>query len=68
MSDHDQPVVANLLNRNFTRRRRISAGSGETSEFVVGDGGKLYWQSILDLFSRFVVSWAVSAVNDRHVT
>ena len=23
---------------------------------------------ILDLFSRFVVGWAVSAVNDRHVT
>ena len=23
---------------------------------------------ILDLFSRFVVGWAVSAVNDRHLT
>ena len=23
---------------------------------------------VLDLFSRFVVGWAVSAVNDRHVT
>jgi transposase InsO family protein len=25
-------------------------------------------ESILDLFSRFTVSWAVSAVNDRHLT
>jgi hypothetical protein len=25
-------------------------------------------ESILDLFSRFTVGWAVSAVNDRHLT
>jgi len=24
--------------------------------------------AILDLFSRFIVGWAVSAVNDRHLT
>ena len=30
--------------------------------------GKLYLAAILDLFSRFVVGWAVSAVNDRHLT
>ena len=29
---------------------------------------KLYLAVVLDLFSRFVVGWAVSAVNDRHVT
>ena len=31
-------------------------------------GGKLYLAAILDLFSRFVVGWAVSAVHDRHLT
>src|ERR1700692_4040721 len=29
--------------------------------------GKLYLAAVLDLFSRFVVGWAVSAVNDRHL-
>src|SRR5207249_9133953 len=29
---------------------------------------KLYLAAILDLFSRFIVGWAVSAVNDRHMT
>jgi len=27
----------------------------------------LYLAAIVDLFSRFVVGWAVSAVNDRHL-
>ena len=30
--------------------------------------GKLYLVAILDLFSRFVVGWAVSACNNRHLT
>jgi putative transposase len=41
---------------------------GDTTEFVIGAGGKLYLASILDLYSRFIVGWAVSAVNDRHLT
>ena len=45
-----------------------SAGVGDTTEFVIGEGSKLYLAAILDLFSRFVVGWAVSAVNDRHLT
>jgi transposase InsO family protein len=68
MSDHDQPVAANLLNRDFTAAAPNQRWVGDTSEFVVGAGGKLYLAVILDLFSRFVVGWAVSAVNDRHVT
>ena len=34
---------------------------------MIGESGKLYLAVILDLFSRFVVGWAVSAVNDRHL-
>ena len=41
---------------------------GDTTEFVIGSSGKLYLAAVLDLFSRFIVGWAVSAVNDRHVT
>jgi Integrase core domain len=32
------------------------------------ESSKLYLAAILDLFSRFIVVWAVSAVNDRHLT
>ena len=68
MSDHDQPVAANVLDRQFTAERPNQRWVGDTSEFLVGASGKLYLAAIVDLFSRYVVGWAVSAVNDRHLT
>ena len=68
MSDHDQPVAANLLDRQFTADAPNQRWVGDTTEFVIGESGKLYLAAILDLFSRFIVGWAVSAVNDRHLT
>jgi putative transposase len=68
MSDPDLPVAANLLDRQFTAEAANQRWVGDTSEFVIGQSGKLYLAAILDLFSRFVVGWAISAVNDRHVT
>jgi transposase InsO family protein len=68
MSDHDQPVAANLLDRQFEAAAPNQRWVGDTTEFVIGNGGKLYLAAVLDLFSRFIVGWAVSAVNDRHVT
>jgi putative transposase len=68
MSDHDQPVAANLLDRQFTADGPNRRWVGDTTEFVIGESGKLYLAAILDLFSRFIVGWAVSAVNDRHLT
>jgi putative transposase len=59
-------VAANLLDGNGRRTNRRWVG--DTTEFVIGDSGKLYLAAILDLFSRFVVGWAVSAVNYRHLT
>jgi putative transposase len=67
MSDHDQPVAANLLDRQFTAEAPNQRWVGDTTEFVIGESGKLYLAAILDLFSRFIVGWAVSAVNDRHL-
>jgi putative transposase len=67
MSDHDQPVAANLLNQEFTAVAPNQRWVGDTTEFVIGSSGKLYLAVILDLFSRFVVGWAVSAINDRHL-
>jgi putative transposase len=67
MSDHDQPVAANLLDRQFEAPAPNQRWVGDTTEFVIGSSGKLYLAAILDLFSRFVVGWAISAVNDRHL-
>jgi len=66
MSEPDQPVAANLLARQFQAQGPNERWVGDTTELRVG-GGKLYLAAILDLFSRFVVGWAVSAVNDRHL-
>ena len=67
MSDHDQPVAPNLLDRRFEAPAPNQRWVGDTTEFVFGGSGKLYLAAVLDLFSRFVVGWAVSAVNDRHL-
>lgn len=64
-SNHDQPVAANLLDRRFEADAPNEVWVGDTTELVVGDGGRLFLAVILDLFSRFVVGWALSAVNDR---
>jgi transposase InsO family protein len=68
MSDHDQPVAANLLDRQFEADAPNRRWVGDTTEFVIGGSGKLYLAAVLDLFSRFIVGWAVSAANDRHLT
>jgi transposase InsO family protein len=68
MSDHDQPIAANLLDRKFEAEAPNQRWVGDTTEMVIGSSGKLYLAAVLDLFSRFIVGWAVSAVNDRHVT
>ena len=68
MSDHDLPVASNLLDRQFTADGPNQRWVGDTTEFKIGESGKLYLAAILDLFSRFIVGWAVSAVNVRHLT
>jgi putative transposase len=68
MSDHDQPVAANLLDRQFAAEAPNQRWVSDTTEFVIGSSSKLYLAAVLDLFSRFIVGWAVSAVNDRHLT
>ena len=68
MSDHDQPVAPNLLDRQFDAEQPNQRWVGDTTELLVGEHrAKLYLAAIIDLYSRFVVGWAVSAVNDRHL-
>jgi putative transposase len=68
MRDWDQPIAANLLDRQFAAAAPNQRWVSDTTEFVIGSSGKLYLAAVLDLFSRFIVGWAVSAVNDRHLT
>ncbi len=68
MSDHDQPIAENLLDRNFEAEAPNQRWVSDTTEMVIGNSGMIYLAAVLDLFSRFIVGWAVSAVNDRHVT
>jgi putative transposase len=68
MSDHHHPVAANILNRAFTADAPNRRWVGDTTELVIGESGKLYLAVLVDLYSRFVVGWAISAVNDRHLT
>ena len=66
-SDHHQPVAPNLLDRKFNAERPNQRWVGDTTELVTPNG-KLYLAVLIDLFSRFVVGWALSAVNDRNLT
>jgi putative transposase len=67
MSDHDQPVAANVLDRQFVAERPNQRWVGDTTAFVIGGSATLYVAAILDLHSRFIVGRALSAVNDRHL-
>jgi putative transposase len=68
INDPTLPVAANLLARQFTAAAPNQRWVGDTTEFVIGESTKLYLAAVLDLYSRFVVGWAVSPVNDRHLT
>jgi transposase InsO family protein len=69
MSEHDQPIAPNLLKRDFTADAPNRRWVGDTTELYIGPSkAKLYLAAIVDLFSRMVVGWALSAVNDRHLT
>ena len=66
-SRHAQPVAPNVLAREFRAEAPNRRWVGDTTELLVGADAKLYLAALLDLFSRLVVGWALSAVNDRHL-
>jgi putative transposase len=59
MSEHDQPVAANLLDRQFAAAAPNQRWVGDTTEFVNGGSGRVYLAAVLDLFSRFIVGGAL---------
>lgn len=63
-SNHEFPIAPNVLARNFTAAAPDRAWVGDIT-YIWTDEGWLYLASILDVFSRRVVGWAVS---DRMTT
>ena len=67
MSDHDQPVAANILDQVFVAAGSNQRWVGDTTELLIPNG-RLFLAAIVDVYSRYVVGWALSAINDRHLT
>ncbi len=65
-SRHDHPVAPNLLARNFTVDAPNKAWVGDIT-YVPTDQGWLYLATLVDLYSRRVVGWAMSENIDRHL-
>ncbi len=65
-SRHDDPIAPNRLDRHFDPKAPNQAWAGDVT-FIATAEGWLYLAVLLDLFSRRVVGWATSAVNDRYL-
>lgn len=67
VADASRPVAPNLLARDFTAPAPNRRWVSDATELLIGGSAKLYLAVVLDLYSRFVVGWATSASNDRHL-
>ena len=56
MSEHDQPIAPNVLDRQFDAARPNQRWVGDTTEFVIGGSAKLYLAAILTCIRAS--SWA----------
>src|SRR5262245_545940 len=66
--DLTESALRHWVERARADRSGGRTGLGDTTEFVIGSSARLYLAAIMDLHSRFIVGWALSAVNDRHLT
>jgi putative transposase len=64
-ADESRPAAPNLLARDFSAPGPNQRWVGDATELLIGGSAKLYLAVILDLYSRYVVGWAVSVSNDR---
>lgn len=65
-SGHGQPVAPNLLDRDFKASGPNERWVGDVTYLRTPEGW-LYLAVIIDLYSRLVVGWSLSAVNDRRL-
>lgn len=62
-SNHPNPIAPNLVARDFKAPGPNQVWAGDVT-YVATDEGWLYLAVLLDLYSRRVVGWAMSATND----
>lgn len=62
-SRHSLPIAPNTLDRDFDPSAADRVWAGDVT-YIATDEGWLYLAVMLDLFSRRVVGWSVSATND----
>lgn len=66
VAENEQPLPANILDRNFDADAPNKAWVADTTELKTSSG-RLFLAAVIDLYARVVVGWAISAVNDRHL-
>ena len=62
-SKHDNPIAPNILARNFEPAAPNQVWAGDVTYIATAEGWS-YLAVLLDLYSRRVVGWAMSARND----
>lgn len=65
-SAHGLEIAPNILDREFTATGPNQKWVGDITYLRTPEGW-VYLAVVLDLFSRFVVGWAVSPIIDRHL-
>ena len=65
-SNHDNPIAPNLLQRDFQPVGPNKVWAGDVT-YVATDEGFAYLAVLIDLYSRRVVGWAMSANNDTEL-
>ena len=65
-SGHALPTAPNVLNRDFTATAANQRWAGDVT-YLRTPHGFTYLAVIIDLYSRMVVGWSTSAMNDRHL-
>jgi len=61
------PIAPNLLNREFEAAAPNQRWVGDATELLTTTG-RFFLAVMVDLYARFVVGWAMSTINDRHLT
>ena len=66
-SNHSLPIAENILNRRFTWPAPNQAWVADIT-YIPTKQGWLYLATVMDLFSRRIIGWAMGDRVDRHLT
>jgi transposase InsO family protein len=65
-SKHASPIAPNIVQRDFQSTKPNAVWAGDVTYIATGEGWS-YLAVLLDLYSRRVVGWAMSATNDTEL-